>query len=89
MKLRCQFFTRSGRQSQSSKRQITWFGCQFHSPLPTELPSIANNDKHIDEYNDEYLSRGFVSASLVSLDVTFQIPKLSSLVYPLVASCLK
>ena len=32
--------------------------------LPKELPYMANNDEYIDEYNDEYLCRVFLSVSI-------------------------
>ena len=52
----------------------------FIPPLPTELPYMANNGEYIDEYNDEYLCRDFFVGFTFRSMLSFQIPKLSSLV---------
>ena len=65
MKRRFQSLTQIGRQFQSLERKVyaDWFNW-FHSPSATkELPYMANNDEHM----DEYLCPNFLSASIFGL----------------------
>ena len=64
MKHRYQSFMWIGRQFQSLERQVYTVGCRFHSPYAKGVAYMANDGEYIDEHNDEYLCRGFLSASI-------------------------